>query len=121
LIVSGRLPIDREARLGAQREPVGEGVGEVEYAVHLVRVPAVSAGLEPLLHEAVGDEVLAEQRGSDIRADLPGVLAELALDAVGNTNVGPAPTMSRPPNSGRAAATPKTVSPSPAVRSLCPF
>jgi hypothetical protein len=32
-----------------------------------------------LLYEPVGDEVLAEQRGSDIRAGLPSVLAELAL------------------------------------------
>ena len=32
-----------------------------------------------MLHEGVGDEVLAEQRGSDIGADLPGVLAELSL------------------------------------------
>src|SRR6187200_3407189 len=32
LIVSRRLPVDREARLGAQREPVGEGVREVEHA-----------------------------------------------------------------------------------------
>src|SRR4030095_13294169 len=75
----GCLPIDREARLGAYRVPVCEGVREVEHAVHLVRVLAVSANLEPLLHEAVGDEVLPEQRGADVRADLPGVLAELSL------------------------------------------
>src|SRR4026208_1074031 len=54
-VVFGCLPINREARLGAYREPVCEGVGEVEHSVHLVRVPALSAGLEPLPPEGVGD------------------------------------------------------------------
>ena len=45
----------------------------------MVRVLAVSPDLEPLLHEGVGDEVLAEERGSRIRPHLPCVLAEQIL------------------------------------------
>jgi pimeloyl-ACP methyl ester carboxylesterase len=64
-----------DAHVAKQVSPFARVLREVEHAVHLVRVPAVSTDLEPLLHEGVSDEVLAEQRGSDIRADLPGVLA----------------------------------------------
>ena len=39
----------------------------------------ISADLEPLLHEAVGDEVPAEQCDSRIGPELPGVLTERTL------------------------------------------
>ena len=59
-LASSRLPIDRKSRLRPQGPPVFEQVRKVEGAAHLVGVPPVSADLEPLLYEAIADEVLAE-------------------------------------------------------------
>ena len=60
-------PNRREVWLGAYREPV-------EKYVKL----NVSPDLEPLLHEGVGDEVLAEERRSRI-SPLPCVLGQHSM------------------------------------------
>jgi hypothetical protein len=53
--------------------------------------------------------------------DVLGWWLSRSFDAVGKMNVGPAPTVSRPPRSERGSANARTVSPNPAVRSFCPL